>query len=112
MVLDKNNSEIVSTMTDSAGYFETNISSQTKNLQLYIRAFGFKALQMPVDQAASQTLYVLSREATTLDPVSITASQITMERQIGLILCMELTTLMVGCLKINCQIAHGICCFY
>lgn len=112
MVLDKNNSEIVSTMTDSTGYFETNISSQTKNLQLYIRAFGFKALQMPVDQAASQTLYVLSREATTLDPVSITASQITMERQIGLILRMELTTLMVGCLKINCQIAHGICCFY
>jgi len=83
MVLDKNNSEIVSTMTDSTGYFETNISSQTKNLQLYIRAFGFKALQIPVEQATTQTLYVLSREVTTLDPVSITASQITMERQIG-----------------------------
>lgn len=83
IVLDNNNSEIVSTMTDSTGYFETTISQQTKNFQLYIRAFGFKALQMPVDQAASQTFFILSRETTTLETVNITASQIAMERQIG-----------------------------
>lgn len=83
IVLDNNNSEIVSTMTDSTGYFETTISQQTKNFQLYIRAFGFKALQMPLEQAATQTVFVLSKETTTLAPVNITASHIALERQVG-----------------------------
>lgn len=79
-VLDANNNEISSAVTDSLGKFAISMPADVQNKWLYVQAFGYVALREPLQTALHRTVFEIVPDALMLQDVTIQSNQLSVER--------------------------------
>lgn len=79
-VLDANNNEISSAVTDSLGKFAISMPADVQNKWLYVQAFGYVALREPLQTALHRTVFEIVPDAVMLQDVTIQSNQLSVER--------------------------------
>lgn len=80
-VVSTDNQELSSSISDTNGVFELLLPREIEGTHVYIKAFGYNAVQMQTQEALSQTVFVLVRDWTELDGVTISADALSIERK-------------------------------
>ena len=80
-VVSTDNQELSSSISDTNGVFELLLPREIEGSQIYIKAFGYKAVQMQTQEVMSQSVFVLDKDWTELDGVTISADALSIERK-------------------------------
>lgn len=80
MVIDSNDNELATAITDTLGTFTIDLSKNREGKTLYIRAFGFQMYQQSLTEVTSNAPFTLAPEAFTISEVSIKSNQLQIER--------------------------------
>ena len=80
-VVSGDNKELSSSISDTNGIFELLLPQDIEKTNVYVKAFGYRAIQIPTRLAISQTSFILDRDWTELEEVSISANALSIERK-------------------------------
>lgn len=80
-VIDSNNNELCSAISDSTGKFILTLPKAAQGQWLYVKAFGYHAYKERLAVAVKQSLIQLSPEAVRLGDVTIQSDQLSVERK-------------------------------
>ena len=80
LVLDENNNEKASAMTDSSGFFEIVLPSDLKNMWLFVQAFGYVAFREALSTAVQHTTFEIAPNAVMMEEVMVLSKHLAVER--------------------------------
>lgn len=80
-VISNDNQELTSSISDTNGIFELLLPHDIEGTHVYVKAFGYRAIQIPTRVAISQTSFILARDWTELEGVTISANALSIERK-------------------------------
>ncbi len=80
LVLDENNNEKASTMTDSVGNFEIALPSDLQNKWLFVQAYGYVALRESLSTAVQHTTFEIAPDAVMMKEVTVQSKHLSVER--------------------------------
>ena len=80
-VVSDDNRELSSSISDTNGIFKLLLPQDIEKTNVYVKAFGYCAIQIPTRVAISQTSFILARDWTELEGVSISANTLSIERK-------------------------------
>lgn len=80
LVLDENNNEKASAMTDSLGFFEIVLPSDLQNMWLFVQAFGYIAFRESLSSAVQHTTFEIAPNAVMMEEVMVQSKHLAVER--------------------------------
>ncbi len=80
-IVTSDNQEFFSNITDSNGICELILPKEAEKKYIYVKAFGYNALQVPLPTEVNFNRFTLTKSYTELDGVTITANALSIERK-------------------------------
>ncbi len=80
LVLDENNNEKASAVTDSLGNFELILPNDLQDKWLFVQSFGYTALREPLSSAVQRTTFEIAPDAVMMEEVTVQSKHLAVER--------------------------------
>lgn len=80
LVLDENNNEKASAVTDSSGNFELILPQDLQDKWLFVQSFGYAALREPLSSAVQRTTFEIVPDAVMMEEVTVQSKHLAVER--------------------------------